>query len=70
MPMLNVRSMSSSGTSPARWSHWKSGGTRHDARSIAACVSVGRTRGQVLGDAAAGDVRHALDRTATRAADG
>ena len=62
MPMLNVRSMSSRGTAPDRWSHWKSGGTVHELEMNDGVGAVRQHARQVVGDAAAGDVRHALDR--------
>ena len=63
MPMLNVRSMSSSGTAPARCSHPKIGGTLPRRPSTTRLGAVGQDARQVVGDAAAGDVRHALDQT-------
>ena len=46
MPMLKVRSMSVSGTSPARCSQANSGGTRHAERSTVAWLPAGSTRGR------------------------
>ena len=62
MPMLNVRSMSSSGTPPALLEPLED--RRHAAtptRSIARVRARRQHARQVVGDAAAGDVRHALD---------
>ena len=47
IPMLNVRSMSSSGTLPGRCSHSNSGGTLHVCRSMTAPRPSGRMRGRL-----------------------
>ena len=64
MPMLKVRIMSSIGTSPLCCSQRKSGGTSHAAASIDRGGAVRQDARQVVGDAAAGDVRHPLDAAA------
>ena len=62
IPMLNVRSMSSSGTSPAPCSHAKIGGTfQANAIDARRACPPGRMRGRLSVMPAAGDVRHALD---------
>src|SRR5262249_7153536 len=47
IPMLNGRSMSSSGTRPVVCNHSKSAGTFHRVRSMTACMPSGRTRGRL-----------------------
>ena len=70
MPMLNVRSMSASGTPPVCCSHWKIAGACHADRSIARVRARRQDARQVVGDAAAGDVRHPFDEACGRAAAG
>ena len=68
IPMLNARNISSRGIRPRSCSSRNSGGTVHARRSISAPHPSGRHARKVLGDAAAGDVRHALDESWLRAA--
>ena len=62
MPQLNTRCISSSATLPCRCSQSKIGGRGQRARSRRACRPSGSMRGTFSTQAAAGDVRHALDR--------
>ena len=62
MPQLNTRCISSSATLPWRCSQSKIGGRVHAERARRACRPVGQHARHVLEQAAAGDVRHALDR--------
>ena len=64
MPMLNVRIMSSAGTLPLFCSHRKSGGSSHDGGVDDRRGAVRQHARQVVGDPAAGDVRHRLDAAA------
>ena len=64
MPMLSERRRSYSGTRPDSPSQRKIGGTRHDGAVDAGGGAGGKHARQVVGDAAAGDVRHALDQAA------
>ena len=59
--MLNARNISVVAMPPARCSHRKSGGTVQLSRSSEKPQPVGKHARQVLGDATAGDVGHALD---------
>ena len=70
MPMLNVRNISSSAIAPARLQQLEERRHRPRAAIDRRGAPVGQHARQVVGDAAAGDVRHALDRARRRAAAG
>ena len=59
--MLNARNISSVAIAPRVCKQRKSGGTRPRARIDRRGAAVGQHARQILGDAAAGDVRHPLD---------
>ena len=61
MPMLNVRQASASGTSPLRTSHVNSAGTSQRRTVDARRRALGQHARHVVGEPAAGDVRHAVD---------
>ena len=70
MPMLKVRNMSSSGTRPSAAATRRAAAPPTTGSIDGACSAVRQHARQVVGDPAAGDVRHALRSARRRAAAG